>query len=202
MPRPNSGYRLRTRSPNRLRTYGGDPTGLTIVSDTFTGPNGTVLTAHITDSGHTWTAHDGSAEIQSNRVVFTGGGIRNLHTLQAGRSNGKASIVCVNALQKIYLAGRFLNTSNYWYAHYATDGGAVVELYEVNGGVETQRGTVSLTLNANDSLWLEMRGTAISVGRNSTTFISHVSSFNLTATRWGLGADNGSNAFDNYLFVS
>lgn len=71
---------------------GGGPT--TYANDTFTGTNGTLLSAHTSDSGHTWTKSGGGSniDIQTNEIRAAAGNQFGMYYISATSTSADYSV--------------------------------------------------------------------------------------------------------------
>lgn len=188
-------------SPAKVAAAGG-----VLIYDTFTGANGTALTAHAPDintPGGAWVQINGTWTIQSNRASVAGdGNVR----IAAGVSNYSLSViaVAVSATSAAGLTGRVQDSSNLW-AIQIVNSTNVFRIAEVNGGVTTVRATTSVTIS--DGVSYTMAGTfngatitATLDGANSLSYGS--ATFLQTDPDVGLRAGNDTCTFDDFTVTA
>ena len=145
------------------------------VFDTFTGANGTLLSAHTGETGATWTRHPSYAgstmSIQTNRIkedVGSNGCYYASGTPVGADYTVSASLYCVDATSSntFGVVGRLATAANTFY--HGRYGGAANgwQLYKWVAGVATQLGSNSaatLTNTTSYDVTLKMVGTTISL---------------------------------------
>ena len=129
--------------------------------DSFTDTNGVLLTAHTPELdtvGSGWVIDSGGFDIQSNAAHQTSG----VATIdRAIIDSGEIDkIVILNGRTGYFdnadniidtLIFRFQDSINYWYVQIKSGSSGVINIYEVNGGVSTNRGSTAVTsLNADN----------------------------------------------------
>lgn len=156
-----------------------------IFNDTFTDTAGTVLSAHTSDSGGTWTLHPGSTA-SSEAVITSSNRVReanvsNSNTYYASVTptspdyDVHAGFVAVtNVSSDICVAGRIDTTVRDWYYAYAHMTGSVgFYLGKCVGGTFTALGNGLFTLSGSAPIKLIMRGDVIAVaGNGGTRFVT------------------------------
>lgn len=189
-----------------MMSGGGAAAPVLLISDTFTGADGTNLTAHTPDTntpGGTWTKY-GAANItiQSNVAIAASTGLY-------GIQSGVADVILVS---KVILTGngtsgvtlRITNASNFWLCGVGKSGGKIaINLYECNAGVFTIRGQLVTTMNyvsgSTHTLTVNASGQAISVSLSGVaTPVTYTSAFNQTATIHGVRAADANDGFDDW----
>jgi hypothetical protein len=141
-----------------------------ITLDTFTGTDGTNLTAHTMDSGDAWTAWAGSITIQSNRAVAQSGS--NDYVTDIGTAQAK--VVCkfqcaaANANQAASIILRGTDSTHYLIAYFSGDGNGV--LYWRHSGSFDSLGTFVWAADASEhTATILCKGTTITVQIDSQT---------------------------------
>ena len=151
-----------------------------IFYDSFTDTNGVLLPVHIPDQPtlSNWVMQEGSMDILSNEA-------RNLVTSTMAVVNTGISDVYIELEQagdsNIGISFRFLDNNNYW-NFWAGDGG----LYEIVGGVQTKRGTVTGVCAVGDVMKLAAIGDEIMYQRNDDTPHTWTSNINKTNVKHGM----------------
>lgn len=148
----------------------GAPTGSVFATDTMTGTDATLLTAHTADTGGAWTKHtlySVAGELQTNRYRCTTGGTACCYiaaTPATANYDAAATLVLAtdNDSSATGVAGRIDTAANTMYfARYNTLGN-VYEVGKLITGSLTLLGTVAGTLTSN-VVTLRMRGIYISM---------------------------------------
>jgi hypothetical protein len=174
-----------------------------VVSDSFTGSNGTLLASHAADTGDAWTLRSGSAEIQSNKLSSsTQPSIFTLSALVPASADYDVSvdITVTDAQNAIGVTGRHSTSATTFYHFRWLNGN--YELYSFVAGSPTLLSTIAGALSVSDvaRLRLRMRGTTISGWVNGVQKVS-VTDSTITATGVA-GFRNNNNAgdaiYDNY----
>jgi hypothetical protein len=213
----NHNYRLADNSPYKSQASDGKDIGAdqsaieaatgyantnttsTVVSDTFTGTSGTLLSAHTGEIGATWTKHPsytGNAYISN---VNTERGNANSLYYASGIPNTadydvQADFVgTVSLANRIGIAGRINTSTNTYYRLTYSVPNSAYQLELINAG------TVSLLQSANPGYWnsnfdsgqthnvkLQMRGTSIKVFVDGVERISVTDSTITAAGRAGV----------------
>lgn len=177
-----------------------------LLSDHFTGSDGTNLTAHTMDVGPGWTTPDGSYELSSNRAVCTAlGGGWGIAIADAGRADAIISVVVrVSDGSRHGVAVRATNGNNHWRVTIRTAG--VFELMEVNAGTSTIRSSASTTINTGVDYTIACmaQGPTLTATLDGAHAISYGgATFQQTTTTHGL--DDGNNltsTFNDFLVTS
>lgn len=174
-----------------------------VVSDSFTGTNGTQLASHATDTGNVWTLRTGNLEIQSNKLVSnTHPSIGTLSALVPASADYDVSVdvTITNAQNAIGVTGRH-STSDTTFYHFRWLNNNY-ELYLFVSGSPTLLGTVAGALSVSDvvRLRLRMRGSTISGWANGVSKISVTDTTIATAGVPGFRNNNsaGDASYDNY----
>ncbi len=169
----------------------------TLLSDTFTGTDGTNLTAHTMNVGPGWTVSTGTIQIYSNQANGKNGttAVSSIYVSDAGNANVVISMDCIipAAFNQDYSVGiifRWQDSSNYWEAVSEQDGDGIyyLALYDVTAGVATQHGTNQSTGVINNTITpmtVTLSGTSIALAMASAT-INFTSSLFQTRTKHGL----------------
>lgn len=189
-----------------MMSGGGAAAPVLLISDTFTGVDGTNLTAHTPDTntpGGAWTKYSAANILLASNLANAAG------TAMYGIQSGKAD---VRLISKVKLNGngtsgvalRITNNSNYWLCGVGNSGGKIaVNLYEANAGVFTIRGqsisAINYSSGATHTLTINASGTAISVALTGhATPVTYTSTFNQAATIHGVRAADANDGFDDW----
>lgn len=179
---------------------GGSPGGpmITVVQDTFTAANGTLLTAHVGETGAAWALASGAAPsptIQSNRVRPTAGVGIWFASGQPPSPNywieAEIDFLSADPNDNVQLIGRLTNPDTYYMAGYAQASGGWFIIKSVAGTL-TQLGVLYPdTFTAARVARLDMRGSTITLLVNSQPIIEAtdvaISAAGLTGIRYGAG---------------
>ena len=120
---------------------------MAFANDNFTDANGTNLSAHTSDSLHTWTQNNGSAVLINNNTIYSGqtteGGFYYTSAISSGAEYDVQIDVTVGNSADVVLgpAGRIATGANTGYG--VVCNGGSWRLYEVIGGTETSIGSYS-----------------------------------------------------------
>jgi len=177
------------------------------VLDTFTDTNGTALESHTSDSGHAWTAQNGSYNIQTNKATSDaaapGGSGYHIATVDSGESDCCIEVVVnrgtANNLPSLIV--RYADDDNYWLIRTAD---TTFTIWERNGGAWTQRATIAKTFNTSTDyrLFCVLEGTTITAYADDGSRISYGSaSLNSSSAKHGIGGQGtaaGETTFDNF----
>lgn len=129
------------------------------ITDTFTGTNGTDLTAHTTDTGQTWVGDLGTITISSNKAVPSNGTTR-LNQYHIATSVSDVTIQADlnydgSSTRYARLVARLTDTNNYWQLSISNQGSSMI-LYEVSSGTVTQRATSNQSMSAGTSYTIKL----------------------------------------------
>lgn len=166
------------------------------VYDTFTDTNGTAIASHAPDiapSGAAWANTDGTITIQSNTfnpATFTSSVAQ--ARIESGVANGKINLRVKfgttpgggGAVFGIGCVFRYTDSSNFWQVR-ANQNSSLLELFEHNGGVATQRAFISKTFSNNTDYEMSVtfNGSSIVATIDGGSMISYNSAaHNQTAT--------------------
>lgn len=146
------------RNANPAGVDWADPYSLALVRDSFTDADGTALTSHTPEKGPQWTVQQGTGEINSGACGDTSGA-----GLVANIDAGIADVlveVTFGATPALYssLVFRRAGANDSWTLQYT---GTQLVLYEITGGVATNRGVTTKALAAGDSLVVRAAGSDI-----------------------------------------
>lgn len=142
------------------------PTPGLIVTDTFTGADGTDIASHAADTGQSWAVTSGSAVLQSGRLMLTSGTtvLRNLGVITNAKAYVKGLLRKVgDQLQSIYLIGRYQDANNFYLAGYRDTFGW--QIGKMIGGSYTALQTTTFTManGVNYSVEFRLDGTNLSL---------------------------------------
>ena len=183
----------------------GDPCFGAILCDSFTDPDGTLLSSHAMEVGPGWTVHSGTWQIASNQGATSSSGevwaVANAGTddlelfvdLVTGQTTSGLSIGAI---------ARYEDANNYWFAWFRGGGNQDFRIYERSGGTYISRAGTSktLTMNTAYSLRVLVEGSLMEA-QIGTTMIDYDDVWT-GATRVGLRSFLGgtitlANRFDN-----
>jgi hypothetical protein len=173
--------------------------GAALITDTFTGTDATLLTAHSPDSGGgAWQANSGSFEINTNRARLTSAGAAGVVTQDAGVVDHYVEAIvtapanpAVNKDWECGVVGRFVDTNNYLVPRYLFQSNSPeIELWQVLGGsgglkAFVNLGAGNLVQNVARTLGLAVVGAEAGVYLDGELVSQGTTS--LTGTRAGIG---------------
>jgi hypothetical protein len=179
----------------------------TLLSDSFTGTNGTALSSHTMDVGSGWTEHTGTWQIQSNKATLTttGGDNQNCASADAGSADAtcQATVVFGGALVSDGLIANCSDAANYYLGLYDLGNSAWMLFEHVAGGY-TVRGTSGDSVPTTSVLQLVTAGDQIDLNVGGVNKVSYSTAGRplKTNTRFGLRTYGGSGAtgatFDDF----
>lgn len=166
---------------------------LTAFTDEFTDSDGTLLTAHTSDSGHSWLAPNGShPEINSNRVdAVIPFRAANEIDYDFGPDMVVQATVKINDSHKMGVIGRavfesaFPGRSDYIIGYLSESGIITIEMKDSSGFTTLETGTVVHDVSVPVTLTLSFTGTTITLSTDDET-ISTTTTYNQTETRAGI----------------
>lgn len=174
--------RLQSRNPGSTVAV---PDGLCYASF-VPGANQTLAAyAHTDDMQFSWTTQTGSFSISPYNggcAYPTVNGTRSISTVNTGSANAQVGITFTTnptAGNSSGLILRYAATNSYLRADMTT-------LKQNNGGTITTLGTYSTPCVAGDRLMVQLNGNSITVLRNNVSVLTTTSSFNNTATIFGI----------------
>lgn len=146
----------------------------TLVSDTFTGANGTSNEGRTPDtdnSGWGWGEINGTWQIQSNALKATAGSGNLITVIQTEQADVDISVEVTAPAASSCIAAvilRFQNSNNYWRVQNRTADSGVntVQISEITGGTVTLRASGAATMNAGTTYTLRV----VSSGNTITAF--------------------------------
>ncbi|MDQ3540404.1 MAG: hypothetical protein M3440_06920 [Chloroflexota bacterium] len=164
----------------------------TFLSDSMTDTEGTLLSAHVGETGATWTIHPmqaATSEIASNRVRSSATtSVRSIYYASGSPANADYDVEGVaylaNVSNEVAVAGRMDVTAETMYYFSARGSSGDYRLAKSVAGTGTQLGSVVLnTYTALESITikLEMRGDQISAYVNGTLIIGPITDTAITA---------------------
>lgn len=185
----------------------------TLLSDTFTGTNGTALTSHTPDipGTGTYTSVVGtSPTIQGNKAEVTNqSGTVVVYDVSQSAVTAQAdvSMNTANANTAGGVVVRETDVNNFWLCHLRGDGNLI--LFENSGGTFTQRASAAVTVNVNTTYTIKL----VASGTNMTGYYQGTSEFtygsassNQTATKVGIrcfcNASGVTVDIDNFLVTN
>ena len=176
----------------------------TLVSDTFTGTDGTNLTAHTADvnQGTGWIANTGTITLLSNQAHCTSG--FPYYSIDAGQASVTLTAdITLSGTAACGLSGRVSDALNTWDIDISTSAGTMtLTIYEQVAGVFTARAQVSFPDPGGPyGLKAVFSGTNViaAVGNNETSYGSATS--NQTITKHGINLGPGWSA-DNFKITN
>jgi hypothetical protein len=171
-----------------------------VVKDTATRANTTASPTGLgnTETGQTWVqlkvGGGCTPYINNNQIVISGASDGGM-IANAGVSDAIVQadfIFPAGGQQLVFRAGP--SNSQYFFVEYTGTG---LDIYIYSGGW-SNIGTTPVTLVSGDTIKVKCQGTTITVYKNSTQLTSVTSSFNQTATYFGMAAGAGSPIYDNF----
>ncbi|MCF1452309.1 GDSL-type esterase/lipase family protein [Agrobacterium vitis] len=166
--------------------------------DNFTGTDGTLLSAHTSDSGHTWTPITSAsvqATIASNRIYNPADASGNVQRAVVTPPSANYYVEAVFYLASILTSDNVSisarcdsgGANTYYWAGWSQASG-VWRLFKTVAGTATSLGTSAVTLTAGSSytVRLTVNGSTISMAVNGTTLISVTDSSITTAGSPGI----------------
>lgn len=173
--------------PLGRRVGGGGPAVL--LTDTFTGVDGTVLTSRTADTGQSYTAIFAPAPVLAGDKLRSGGS-NSSAVADVGVADCTVTIDYTYATGELFsgLLLRATNSSNYWRLSYNQAAAPQWVLQERNGGANTTRATGTLLLVNGQTYQLKavLSGAAITFYIDSVQILTYASAtFNQSVTRFG-----------------
>lgn len=152
---------------------------LTVVRDTFTDADGTLLTAHVGEVGASWALHAGAAPvplIEANRVQPTGGisywSASGIPPTPNYYVEAEIDYLTNDPADSVGIAGRMVATNTFYFAGWSRAANAW-GLYRDVGGVQTQLGAlVADTFTSARIARLDLRGNTITLLVNSQPVVT------------------------------
>lgn len=189
----------------------------TLLQDTFTGTNGTNLTAHTMNVGPGWTVPSGGYNIQSNAALSNGAAGKQIAFSDASNADTVITLDVAIPAVTAYVAGalvRYADTSNYWACLVEDDTNSndtqhYIYIYKFQAGSGTVQGgtssfisglrgttqTLTITLSGN-SFTFDISGSPTSTRTTSNSFGNANTNFGL----WNDSTGGYANvSFDNFL---
>lgn len=172
------------------------------VSDTFTRAD-SATSLGSAETGQVWTALAGTWGISAGRAycaaVEGGGTNRSAVAVDSGASDGTVGVTLAVVASESRVLFRASDVQNGFIVQAATDR---YILYRREAAVYTALGTYLAAPASGDRVEVVLSGNSIRVRINGVERIAVTSTFNLTATRHGLGMGDGGGAatarFDNF----
>lgn len=198
-------------SISTLQDGSGPGSGSNVVTDNFTDPNGTLLTAHTADTAQTWSLSEGtSPDIQSNKCNWDGLAA-DVHVCILSGNTGADFVAKFNSdttggeigsgvIFQHGIVFRHTDTSNYLYAciqHAFLGDEKRFEIHKVEGGIDiilTAEALLGIDLLANASIVLTAQGDTLdwivtfdsdTTGPDSTISGTTVTAFNQAVLKTG-----------------
>jgi hypothetical protein len=173
---------------------GAGPGPITLLYDTFTGTNNTLLTTHTMDVGPGWTAVVNNWKISTNQAVPNSSGNECLDVADSGQSNVTAAVdsdfTNVGSNTDACLIIRYQDSSNYWLLQLIAASN-VLKLYEKGSGSFVLRGSTSYTVSINTTYTLEI----VASGNNFTCYVNGVSELTYTGSDFNTATKCGIRSF-------
>lgn len=184
-----------------------------IIQDLFTDTNGTAISAHTPNfrpNGNAWSQTAGTSFfIQSNSLQPNRQIDGDIAIIDSGVSD--LSISCdvtpfsiPNNRAYAGIVFRYSDANNFWYIFPDSDN-QWVQLYQVQGGVSTERlhNIITLVSGNTYNIRVDCKGNNITFYFNGTEIVTYVSSFNNNATKVGVrygksGSPAGVCSWDNF----
>lgn len=179
--------------------------GIALARSTFTGANGTALTALVPEIGPAWVAASGTFQVQANQATPLSadpGGVRWVAVQDAGQAD--CLVECTITLQssgQASLVFRYTDTGNLWILH-LSDPANTLEIYERVGGTFTLRASTAMTL----APATPYRCVVVAQGASISTFVNNTAgptyataATGLSATMHGFRSEGSGNTFDDFV---
>ena len=170
--------------------------------DTFTGENGTALSAHTPDTdirGNGWDDINGGLEIQSNKATAAAGASYKYSVVDAEESDVEIE-VDFTAGSYDWVPVRYVDEDNQWLVQ-ARGANTEWRLYKIDGGDTTQMdngGTVAV--GNTYAVKIVCSGNSINVYVDDELTLSTSNAFNASATKHGImrASTGTASVFDNF----
>lgn len=178
----------------------------TLLSDSFTGANGTQLHNRALDVGGTWTSTGTAADwtIQTNRAFRVN---TSFLIVDSGYSDFTLSVRVIDGTEPPSgdaggkrIVFRYQNTTNYWFVEWGA--AAAMELREVTSGTNTLRVSYNYSAGRFSPVKIVCSGTSIKVYESSTERISYTSSSHQSDTIVGFWSNRGGTYYDDFLVTT
>ena len=174
-----------------------------LVSDTFTRANGAIGTA---ETGQVWTDNGAGFQVISNTAGATAVGATlgtQCATLDAGVADCTITVKFATWGTATFIAFRFADTSNLL-AFYLS-GTNTARILKIEAGTQTTffTGTTNTNIASGDTYTVVLSGTSITLKQNGTALATrpNAQSFNQTATKHGIGANQTLSRLDNFTIT-
>lgn len=168
--------------------------------DTFTGADGTALSAHTPDIdvvGGGWLAAT-AWTIQSNQANSAGAGAANYARANVGLADVTVSAQAVTASGgRFGLVVRFVDTSNHWII-YSSATGQFLQIREITAATETQRAVITGVAQTVPFLMTVTLAGNVITATFGTNTVTYTSASHNTATRHGLYTNGANGRYDNF----
>lgn len=169
---------------------------LTVVRDTFTGADGTLLTAHVGETGAAWALASGAVSaptIQANRVRPTAGVGIWFASGQPPSPNywieAQIDFLSADPNDNVQLIGRLTNPDTYYMGGYAQASGGWFIIKSVSGTLTQLGALYADTFTSARVVRLDMRGSTVTLLVNGVPVIAgsdlQISAPGLTGIRYG-----------------
>lgn len=175
--------------------------------DNFTAADLTNLNGRIPDVGPAWVVTNGAWDIMSDHGRCTSGasgGLAGIVAGDAGQANGLiTSTIRLAATDVGGMIFRYTDNNNFWLLRVDRFSGAL-DIYTRIAGAYTLRahGVIAMSAGVWYPFSTELDGDDVSCSFDGGAPITFTSTFNNTATRHGLFADEANESFDYFLMVS
>jgi hypothetical protein len=178
----------------------------TLVSDTFTGTNGTSLDAHTPNTapgGSVWVEQAGNWEIQSNKAKRSTSGSQEYSVIDAGTAIDEATcLITISASGDAGIIFRETDTNHYYVLVVSNTS---FRMFENNAGFTDKGSNFGLTLTAGNTY--TARG--VWTGNDFEAFLDGVSvltvtglTLNTTSGRTGIrSSDTDTSSFDDFTVL-
>lgn len=183
----------------------------TLLQDTFTDVDGTLLTAHTMNVGGGWTAVNGTWTIQSNTALVLIPTANSIATADAGQADITLTLSLIVPNTADYAVGAVVRTSDAntgWIAVIERDGGTpYLAIFERTAGTNTLRASVNAPSATNSTVTITVvtSGSTITASLSTGETCNYASATsNQTVTKHGLFGysslgDYSSGAVDDFL---
>lgn len=174
-----------------------------VVVDNFAGANNTNLTSHTPDTGTAWTKETGTPTLQldgSGMVKASAtGSSATVYTVAPAPSTADYMVECqvdvwsTTATKSVYLIGRFVDTSNYYFARiYCVSTGVYsAKIYKNVALSATSLATASIMPTVGQKFRLKMVGSTISLWTRSPTDVTWTQLASVTDTTFSSAGKPG-----------
>lgn len=184
---------------------GGDGGGVyprtPLAFDSFTGTDGTTLAAHTPERGGPWIADREAFQIFANKAVASDApGVFHIASLDVDAEDVSVSVgLWIDGAASLGVVARLVDADNYVFG--VVNAVSQLEIFEVAGGVLTQKVRVVLPPTPSGTMVLTLVGTDATLEYGGATATATLSAPTTGGTRCGLFAvyENGTQTFDDFI---